>query len=156
MLGWKLVGCLGVRTSKILKSFSLTCIFSKKPRINFIYFKMMFNIFNLHYGYGRRSVKPHLSNHIYFKSNLSFVLFEVYREIVRKSCITSFPVDRPALALTAADSIETENPNITLFLCKFSISIKILAPLPGKERHDFLKINSFILSVCRFREQENS
>jgi len=62
-------------------------------------------------GCGRRSVKPHFSNHIYFKSNLSFVLFEGYREIVQKACIASFPVDRPALALAAADSIETENSN---------------------------------------------
>ena len=66
-------------------------------------------------GCGRRSVKPHLYNHIYLKPNLSFVLFEVYREIVRKACIASFPVDRPALALAAADSIETKNSTTQSF-----------------------------------------
>jgi len=72
-------------------------------------------------GCGRRSVKSHLSNQIYFNSNLSFVLFEAYKEIVRKACIASFPVDRPALALATTDSIETENPNLNLFLFKFLI-----------------------------------
>ena len=66
-------------------------------------------------GCGRRSVKPHLYNHIYLKPNLSFVLFEAYREIVRKACIASFPVDRPALDLAAADSIETKNSTTQSF-----------------------------------------
>ena len=72
-------------------------------------------------GCGRRLVNC-ISPITSFKSN-HYLLFcsKEYREIVRKACIASFPVDRPALALAAADRIETENFNFN-FNFFFAIS----------------------------------
>jgi len=99
-------------------------------------------------GCGRRSVKPHLYNHIYLKPNLSFVLFEAYREIVRKACIASFPVDRPALALAAADSIETKNSTTQSFYLQILNLNQNFGAVAGEGTARFSQTNYFFfLSV---------
>ena len=83
-------------------------------------------------GCGRRLVNC-ISPIKLFKSN-HFLLFcsKKYREIVRNACIASFPVDRPALALTAADRIETENFN---FNFNFFFAISVFNQFPEAAIH---------------------